>query len=284
MFKLSTKLERVIGAVGALVPLGRQRRRMTERVIVPRREDFERAYPSIGLTPSRVLAILQSADHGAPQLQFELFGEMLQKWPRLAAVEATRRLALTGLEWEIVADGAMDEAHGEEAMRAAEYCRTVLHSISTFSQVLDHLAHAIGYGIGAAELVWERGALVDIVPVPFSRLSADWQEPWRLRVRTEDDPGGGVALDEAANKWIVHQPTSLPGRHFDGGLLRASALLYLAHQQRLAESELQGLADLFADRGHAAACRAYEIGTPEADKQATRSRCWKPSAPMRWPC
>ncbi len=62
-----------------------------------------------------------------------------------------------------------DEAHGEEAMRAAEYCRTVLHSISTFSQVLDHLAHAIGYGI----VCWRNWfgkprPLVDIVPVPFS--------------------------------------------------------------------------------------------------------------------
>lgn len=263
MLDIGNGLQSLVQAVGSLLPLGKRRTRAQQRVVRPRREDFERSYPSVGITPSRVLAILQAADAGAPQAQFELFGEMLQKWPRLAAVEATRRLALTGLDWEIVPDESGASGRADQALRAAEYCRSVLASVGSLRQVLDHLAHAIGFGIAVAELVWERGRLVDITPAPHARLTSDWQEPWRLRVRTDDDPKQGVALDELPNKWLVHQPSSPPGRHFDGGLLRASGLLYLAQnlsfKDWLIYSQIAGMPLRVAQ---------YEAGTPEADKQA----------------
>jgi phage gp29-like protein len=206
------------------------------------------------LTPSRLLAYLQAADAGAPQTQFELFSEMLQKWPRLAAVENTRRLALTGLDWEVVpADGAG---------QAADFCRQTLSRLERFRDVLDHLAHAIGYGIAVAELVWEDGQLVDAVPVPYSRLVADPHEPWRLRVLTEEEPALGVALDEYPAKWIVHRPRAMAGRNFDAGLLRASALLYVAQnlsfKDWLIYSQIAGMPVRVAQ---------FEPGTPEGDKQ-----------------
>ncbi|RMF72843.1 MAG: hypothetical protein D6744_16355, partial [Planctomycetota bacterium] len=51
----------------------------SQRVILPWREDAAHSYPTVGITPARVLAWLQAADAGQPQVQFELFGEMLQK-------------------------------------------------------------------------------------------------------------------------------------------------------------------------------------------------------------
>jgi phage gp29-like protein len=177
-----------------------------------------------------MLSFLQSADAGSPQVQFELFREMLQKWPRLAAVEATRRLALTGLDWEITPneDGNNEAPSQSQAVRAAEVCHQTLAQLERFRDVLDHLATAIGHGLAIAELVWEAGRLVDVVPVPHSRLITDPHEPWRLRVRTQDDSTLGVPLDVAPAKWIVHKPRATPGRLFDGGLLRASAVLFLA--------------------------------------------------------
>src|SRR5262245_59176850 len=53
------------------------------QIVRPWREDAFRAYPTVGLTPSKALAFLQSADGGHPAVMFELFREMLQKWPRL---------------------------------------------------------------------------------------------------------------------------------------------------------------------------------------------------------
>jgi phage gp29-like protein len=207
-------IRKQVKKLGSLLPRRRAETDARQRIIRPWREDTFHAYPSVGLTPARVLSFLHAADAGSPQMQFELFGEMLQKWPRLAAVEATRRLALTGLDWEIEPgqSSGRDASSGRAAEEAAEYCRTILASIERFRDVLDHLANAIGHGIAVAELVWDSGKLIDLVPVPYSRLISDVNEPWRLRVRTEEEQSVGVALDEHPAKWIVHQPRAVPGR------------------------------------------------------------------------
>jgi phage gp29-like protein len=148
------------------------------------------------------------------------------------------------------------------AARAAELCQQALSRLERFRDVLDHMANAIGYGLAVAELVWERGQLVDLVPVPYSRLIGDPHEPWRLRVLTEDEPSLGVPLDEQPLKWLVHRPRATPGRTFDGGLLRASVLLYVAQnlsfKDWLIYSQIAGMPVRVAQ---------FEPGTPEADKQ-----------------
>lgn len=162
--------------------------------------------------------------------------------------------------------GRLRSVPGQDASlaeAAAEYCRETLECVGGFDAALRHLASAIGYGIAVCELVWERGRLADVVPVPHSRLVADPHEPWRLRVRTEEDAALGVPLDALPNKWIVHRPNAQPGRHFDGGLLRASALLYLAQNLSLKDwlvySQIAGMPLRVA---------RYEPGTPEADRAA----------------
>ncbi len=256
--EVGTEIARKTRRLGSLLPRRRRAdKRPGVRVVRPWRDDSFHAHPSVGITPSRALAYLHSADAGYPQMQFELFGEMLQKWPRLAAVEATRRLALTGLDWEIQpARGAAD------GRREAEYCQAVLGDLSAFGEALGFLANAIGYGVAVAELVWENGHLVDVVPVPYSRLLADPDEPWRLRVRTEQEPSAGVALDEMPSKWVIHRPRALPGRYFEGGLLRASVLLYLAQnlsfKDWLIYSQIAGMPVRVG---------RFEPGTPEADKE-----------------
>lgn len=284
----------ILKALGSLLP-GRARRRSAlgrepaaGRVLLPWREDSLRTYPSVGLTPSRALALVQMADAGSPAQLFELFREMLQKWPRLAAVEATRRLALTGLEWEIVpaiaprtapaagaapsADAARWDQGGRDVRppqasaalhaRAADLCVEALQRLDSFDAALRHLAQAIGTGLAVAELVWEDGRLIDMTPVPYSRLVCDPHAPWRLRVRTQEEPTWGVALDEQPSKWVVHCPAAQPGRPFDGGLLRASLLMFLAQnlsfKDWLIASQAAGMPVRIA---------RYEPGTPEADKQ-----------------
>ncbi len=260
----------LLKTLGSLLPGEKTAPACDGRVIRPWREDSLRMYPSVGITPARLLSFLQSADSGAPQLQFELFSEMLQKWPRLAAVEATRRLALTGLEWELSpgqlqsppdCKSADHRSIAGDAAAAVEHCRATLAGLDRFREALDHLANAIGYGISVAELVWERGRLVDVVPVPYSRLVADPQQPWRLCVRTADSASFGIALDEHPTKWIVHKPRPRPGRHFEDGLLRASVLLYVAQnlsfKDWLIYSQIAGMPVRVA---------RYEPGTPEPDK------------------
>jgi phage gp29-like protein len=249
----------IFRALGSLLPGRGRRPRSTARLLRPWWRDSHQSYPTIGLTPARMMSYLQAADAGAPQMQFELFAEMLQKWPRLAAVENTRRLALTGLDWEVRPG---ESGSSPAAQAAADHCQEVLGGLERFREALSHLANAIGYGIAVAELVWERGRLADVVPVPYPRLCSDPTEPWRIRVLTEDDGARGVALDEQPLKWIVHQPRPGPGRPFEGGLLRASALLYLAQnlsfKDWLIYSQVAGMPLRVAQ---------FEPGVPEADKQ-----------------
>lgn len=234
------------------------------RIVRPWREDASRLYPTSGLTPTRALAFLQAADGGHPLALFELFHDMLQKWPRLAAVEATRRLALTGLDWEIVphATPGMSAADRVLAERAAELCRSELGRLDVLREALAHLAAAIGSGLAVVELVWEAGRLIDLTPVPHSRFIADAREPWRVRIRTAENPTVGVALDEQPAKWIVHDPHASSGRPFDGGLLRASLLLFVAQslsfKHWLSYSEIAGMPVRVA---------RFDPGTPEDEKQ-----------------
>lgn len=224
-----------------------------DRAIRPWRRDSIATHPSFGITPARAVAMLHAADAGTPQQQFELFGDMLQKWPRLAAVENTRRLALTGLEWEITparVERANDGSRTNDSSRAlaeeaAAFCRESLERLPSFRAHLEFLANAIGFGISVVEVVWEDGRLIDLTPVPYTRLINDPHEPWRLRVLTEESPTTGIALDEQPHKWLIHAPRATPGRRFSGGMLRASALLFLAQnlsfKDWLAYSQIAGM-------------------------------------------
>ncbi len=244
--------------LGSLLPDRARRRRPANQLTQPWRNDHDHSHPSVGITPSRLLAYLHAADAGAPNQQFELFSEMLKKWPRLRSVEATRRFALTGLDWEIATH---DNSTHPNANSAASFCRQTLDQLPRFREALNHLASAIGFGIAVAELVWDRGQLVDIVPVPHSRLITDHNQPWRLRIRTADEPTSGIPLDDSPHKWIIHQPNPTPGRHFEGGLLRASTLLYLAQNLSFKDwlifSQIAGMPVRVAQ---------FEPGTSSADR------------------
>ncbi len=93
------------------------------QVVFPRAEESVRDYPSAGLTPSKLSAILREADDGSLATAMQLFEEMEEKDAHLFAVAQMRRLALTGLDWRIISaadvpDG-VDRRLADEATSAA---------------------------------------------------------------------------------------------------------------------------------------------------------------------
>ena len=58
-------------------------------------------YPSNGLTPRRLARIFRAADEGDVSEQMELFEEMEEKDTHLFSQLQTRKLAVTGLDWEV---------------------------------------------------------------------------------------------------------------------------------------------------------------------------------------
>ena len=195
--------DRVVSAVRSQ----RNGRPKPGQVIVPREEDSARDYPSVGLTPSRLAAILREADDGSLATAMQLFEEMEEKDAHLFYVANTRRLALTGLDWHVVS--AADVREGVDRCQAAEtaaYCREILLGLDVFEEALQHLALATGRNMSIAEIVWdvEGSELrpVDIVPIDFARIVFDELDRWRIL--TEEAPRDGIA--PAPNKFIAHMP------------------------------------------------------------------------------
>lgn len=215
--------------INSIRPAPAGKRPSPGRVIQPRPEDTWRDYPSSGLTPSRLMSILRQADAGDPSLTMQLFEEMEEKDPHLHAVSNTRRLALTGLEWQVIS--AADVREGVDrtlADEAAAHGREVLAAVESFDEVLQFLSLALGRNLAVAELVWDRVGselrIVDVAPVDFTRLVFD--ELDQIRILTEEEPQNGIALP--ASKFIVHTPHAVSGHPSRGGLLRVTAMVYLA--------------------------------------------------------
>jgi phage gp29-like protein len=183
------------------------------------------------LTPQRALAILHTAAHGAPRDQHELFDTMLETDGHLRSVWATRRLAVTGLDWELVPAnevGKNPRVNEDAAGRVRDYCADAISEIDGLEGALCHLNEAVGIGTAAAELVWDKGVPVAIEPIEHVLLQGDMREPRRLRIATDEDHAGILPDEFPGGKFIVHTPESLGGSRFRGGLLRAAILNYMA--------------------------------------------------------
>jgi phage gp29-like protein len=172
--------------------------------------------------------ILRAADEGALDAAMQLFEQMEEKDAHLFSVANTRRLALTGLDWQVVSAADMtDGVDRALADEAADYCRCELSRLEDFDEALQHLALALGRNIALAELVWESDGgghrIADIVPVDFGRITFDRLE--RPRVLIGDDMYEGRELPD--NKFVVHCPHSASGHPSRGGLLRVTALAFL---------------------------------------------------------
>jgi phage gp29-like protein len=213
-------------------------------LLAGRKEDSARDYPGAGLTPSGLASILREADEGSLGTVMQLFEEMEEKDAHLFAVANTRRLALTGLPWEIVSAADVHPSSDRgRADDAADYCRDVLSAIDSLDEVLQHLSLAIGRNVSVAEIVWDMadGSMrpVDVAPVAFTRLAFD--ELSRLRILTEANPRDGI--EPPPHKFIVHAPHSVSGFPQRGGLLRVTAMVYLA--KNLALKDWMIFAEIF---------------------------------------
>ncbi|MFQ5412751.1 MAG: DUF935 family protein, partial [Phycisphaerae bacterium] len=178
-----------------------------------------REYPADGLTPRQLTSIFREADSGSPSSLLALFEQMEEKDGHLFSVANTRRLAVTGLPWEIVsaaerpgwkaARGVSQDRRAADA--AADYCDGVLRNLGGFEEVLIHLSLALGRNLSVAELVWESGSsglrLVEIVPIDFERLAID--ETGGIRILTEASKFEGI--EPPPNKFVIHMPNAVSG-------------------------------------------------------------------------
>lgn len=197
-------------------------RPVTARVAVGDVNDKYSEYPSNGLTPRRLARIFREADEGNVRAQMELFEEIEEKDTHLFSQMQTRKLAVTGLDWEV-----QPFSENEVDKEIADFIDEQLKGIENFDEVLIDMLDAIGKGISIIELAWtvENGQNVieDIEYVHPKKLMWDSLTD-ELKICTAEYPSG-VRLPE--NKFVVHKYKAKSGHASRAGVMRVVSWMYL---------------------------------------------------------
>lgn len=198
------------------------KRPVTARVAVGDVNDKYSDYPSNGLTPGRLARIFRQADEGDVRAQMELFEEMEEKDTHLFSQMQTRKLAVTGLDWEV-----QPFSKDDRDKEIADFVDEQLKSIENFDNVLIDILDAIGKGISIMELSWAvedgHNVIDDIEYVHPKKLIWDGTTD-EMKVCTKDFPSG-IELPE--NKFVVHRYKAKSGHPSRAGVMRVVSWMYL---------------------------------------------------------
>lgn len=196
--------------------------------------DSFRDYVSDTQTFANYKALIRSGDNGDLAQTLKLFEEIEEKDYRLSVAAEKRRMAFTGLEWDIVSAADQEESEGDRKLAddAAAYVRETLSNLMGFDEALEHLAMAVGSNLAVVELVWSnKNELRKITLIPSHRLRSDPQNPG-VRIITQENRMGVEALP---GQFIVHIPKNRCGFPFKGAIHRALTVLFLVKFAALAD-------------------------------------------------
>lgn len=152
-----------------------------------------------GLTPSRLASILRSADDGDLTAQHRLFADMEERDAHLYAEMMKRKLAVMGLDWDIVPP--RNATAKEKA--DAEWVKEVLtDAIDPIEDLILALMEGVGHGFAPVELEWRqegREWLPAFFPRPqeWFRLSQN-----RRELRLLDAGADGTPMQSFG--WVLH--------------------------------------------------------------------------------
>lgn len=224
--------------------------------------DSFRRYLTDTPTPERFATLLKDIDQGDVAAMVELNEEMEAKDAHLQAVAQRRRQAVTALDWSVERSPRAED-DDKLADDAAAHVADVLDSIEAWPGTLKHLTSAIGPGIAATELVWDKGELVDTVDVPGHRLTS---LPWldqAIRLQADNDWQG---VEMPRGKFVVFTPQARAGFPLRVTITRAQLLLWvLKHHAR---SDWAGFSEVF---GMPVRIGKYGPAATPAEKTALRS-------------
>lgn len=193
--------------------------------------DSHRRYLTDAPTAEKVAQWWKSVDEGDIALAVEVNEEMEAKDLHLQSVATKRRLGLTALKWRVEPnEHAADQSMAEEA---ADFVQETFRKVHRWKDGLTHLVTAIGPGIAVLELVWNRGRLVEVWPVPANRLEGSVFGDEGVFVITDDDLLQGVPAKQP--KFVVYQPQARAGFPLAVTITRAQATLWLLKHFAIAD-------------------------------------------------
>lgn len=222
-------------------------------------QDKYSGYPSNGLSPRRLAAIFREADEGNVLRQMELFEEMEEKDTHLFSQMQTRKLAITGLDWEV-----QPFSEDQRDVEIAGFVSDQLHSLESFNDILMDILDAVGKGISISEITWGvdgqgHNVVEDITWVHPKKLFWDSVDD-QIKICTWDYPQG---LPIPENKFIVHKYKAKSGHPSRAGVLRVVSWMYLFKNYDL--KDWVSFCEVF---GMPLRLGKYDAAASEADKAA----------------
>jgi phage gp29-like protein len=212
-------------------------------------------HPTRGLTPPRLAQILQAAEQGDMLAQCDLFDDMEEKDAHIFAEMQKRKLALLGLDWDIVPPRNASAAE----VKAADTLRDMLQDLD-IEDVITDAASAIGHGYSCMEMAWQREGkewLPEIHFRPHRWFTVDVETRTQLRLRTLDSMGESLQ----PFGWIVHRHQAKSGYLTRGGLHRVLAWPFLFKNY-----SVRDLAEFLEIYGLPLRVGTYPVGATDAEK------------------
>lgn len=234
------------------------KRPITDQIAVASVRDRWSTYPSAGLTPGKLARILREADHGYMARLAELAEDMEEKDCHLYSTLQTRKNAVLGLDWEVMAFS--DE---KADRRSADMVNDVLNSLEGFEDALLDLLDAIGKGFAVSEIMWAIEGK-QVVPASLQWVHQKrfiFGERHELRLVTDDEPVRGIELPP--NKFVTHTYKAKSGWACRAGVLRVVSWIYLFKNLDL--KDWVQYAEVF---GMPLRLGIYDATASEADKEA----------------
>lgn len=216
-------------------------------------------YPSDGLTPVQLARIFKMADVGDVRSQMELFEEMEEKDTHLFSQLQTRKLAVTGLDWEVVPFSLK-----ERDKVIADWVGEQLASLENLNDIMMDMLDAIGKGISVMEIEWEvdgkfQNVIRDIRMVHAKKLIWDSITD-EMRICTEAFPEG-ISIPQ--NKFVIHRYKAKSGHDSRAGILRVISWMYLFKNYSL--KDWVAFAEVY---GMPLRLGKYDASASKEDKQA----------------
>ena len=226
------------------------------------RLDAVRSYVTDTPTFAKLKRLLRAGDTGDLATTLALFEEMEEKDADTMCAASTRRLALTGLDWEVVSAAEMQESIADKTLAndAAEFVAESFTNLDDFDQALEHLAEAIGPNLAVVELVWEGNELAELVPIPAHRLTQRPSDSMDVRIVTAEE---ALGILPPPAKFVIHQPNARSGWIFKRCISRAQAFLWLV--KHLAIADWVTFCEIF---GMPARVGRYGASTTTEEKEA----------------
>ena len=188
------------------------------------------SYPSVKLTPEKLAGILREADAGFVERQMELAEEMEEKDPDLASLLQTRKLAVQGLDLEII-----PASESAEDNKIAGHVKENIEDLDLDDPILD-LMDGVFKGFATVEIGWEMlGGKAWVSSLNwihqkrrrFADIAAGFDRPAPLlpRLLTLEEPALGIEVEPF--KVIYHRHKARSGFPQRAGMLRPVAYYYL---------------------------------------------------------